>query len=237
MNCFCLSWVLGPGLASHPLLATGRRPLLCSGQGGADGRLPLGIALAALVLLGDCVHSKASFRTNWFLGAALRTPLPPPQGDCGMTPWWAHSGTVLYLAVLWLWCHSGYIWHTSRQSQGRRGLSSSIAAEFDRASPAQSCSPWGGPWWGLTAGSWGGSLGGQSGAAGLVAGSMDISLSLVAREASQGLSPGLNGFPRPAPPKTTKKPKKAVLFFEVEILDAKTREKLCFLDKVGLQCP
>ena len=30
-----------------------------------------------------------------------------------------------------------------------------------------------------------------------------------------------------------KKPKKAVLFFEVEILDAKTREKLCFLDKVG----
>lgn len=119
---------------------------------------------------------------------------------------------------------------------GQRGLSSSTAAEFDRACPAQSCSSWGGLWWGLTAGSWGGSLGGQSRAAGLVAGSMDISLSLVAREASQGLSPGLNGFPRPAPPKTTKKPKKAVLFFEVEILDAKTREKLCFLDKVGPWC-
>ncbi|XP_074995290.1 very-long-chain enoyl-CoA reductase isoform X2 [Calonectris borealis] len=33
-----------------------------------------------------------------------------------------------------------------------------------------------------------------------------------------------------APP--AKKTKKAVLFFEVEILDARTREKLCFLDKV-----
>lgn len=63
--------------------------------------------------------------------------------------------------------------------------------------------------------------------------SMDLSLSLVAREPSQGLSPSLNGLPRAPPPKTAKKPKKAVLFFEVEILDAKTREKLCFLDKVG----
>lgn len=63
---------------------------------------------------------------------------------------------------------------------------------------------------------------------------MELSLSLVAREAGPpGPSPSLNGFPRPAPPKTAKKPKKAVLFFEVEILDAKTREKLCFLDKVG----
>lgn len=62
---------------------------------------------------------------------------------------------------------------------------------------------------------------------------MDMSLNLVAREATPGLLPGLNGLPRPAPPKVAKKPKKAVLFFEVEILDAKTREKLCFLDKVG----
>ena len=64
---------------------------------------------------------------------------------------------------------------------------------------------------------------------------MDLSVSLAARDSSQGLGPvfGLNGLPRPAPPKATKKPKKAVLFFEVEILDAKTREKLCFLDKVG----
>ncbi|EPQ07512.1 Trans-2,3-enoyl-CoA reductase [Myotis brandtii] len=65
---------------------------------------------------------------------------------------------------------------------------------------------------------------------------MDLSVSLVAREASQGPGPspalGLNGLPRPAPPKVAKKPKKGVLFFEVEILDAKTREKLCFLDKV-----
>uniref|UniRef100_A0A8C0T1R2 Trans-2,3-enoyl-CoA reductase n=1 Tax=Canis lupus familiaris TaxID=9615 RepID=A0A8C0T1R2_CANLF len=65
---------------------------------------------------------------------------------------------------------------------------------------------------------------------------MDLNMSMVAREASQGLGPGpslgLNGLPRIAPAKATKKPKKAVLFFEVEILDAKTREKLCFLDKV-----
>lgn len=71
-------------------------------------------------------------------------------------------------------------------------------------------------------------------------GSMDLSMSLVAREASQGLGPGpsfgLNCLPRPAPPKVARKPKKAVLFFEVEILDAKTREKLCFLDKVGRWC-
>lgn len=66
---------------------------------------------------------------------------------------------------------------------------------------------------------------------------MDLNMSMVAREASQGLGPGpslgLNGLPGIAPAKATKKPKKAVLFFEVEILDAKTREKLCFLDKVG----
>lgn len=71
-------------------------------------------------------------------------------------------------------------------------------------------------------------------------GGMDLSVSLVAREASQGQGPspgfGLNGLPRPAPPKVAKKPKKGVLFFEVEILDAKTREKLCFLDKVGPRC-
>ncbi|MEJ1286241.1 trans-23-enoyl-CoA reductase [Cricetulus griseus] len=39
----------------------------------------------------------------------------------------------------------------------------------------------------------------------------------------------------PVPHKIAKKHKKAVLFFEVEILDAKTREKLCFLDKVEPQ--
>lgn len=88
---------------------------------------------------------------------------------------------------------------------------------------------WGGLWWGLTAGSWGlWPLRAEQGG-------MDLSVSLVPRDSSQGLGPsfGLNGLPRPAPPKATKKPKKAVLFFEVEILDAKTREKLCFLDKVG----
>lgn len=69
---------------------------------------------------------------------------------------------------------------------------------------------------------------------------MDLSVSLVAQEANQGHGPspgfGLNGLPRPAPPKVAKKTKKGVLFFEVEILDAKTREKLCFLDKVGPRC-
>lgn len=36
----------------------------------------------------------------------------------------------------------------------------------------------------------------------------------------------------PAKRKPAKKTKKAVVFFEVEILDAKTKDKLCFLDKV-----
>ncbi|XP_010569541.1 PREDICTED: very-long-chain enoyl-CoA reductase, partial [Haliaeetus leucocephalus] len=45
------------------------------------------------------------------------------------------------------------------------------------------------------------------------------------------LSPSpILGLWHQAPP--AKKTKKAVLFFEVEILDARTREKLCFLDKV-----
>lgn len=60
---------------------------------------------------------------------------------------------------------------------------------------------------------------------------MDISLSMAAKEAHQGL----DGLPMPMPHKAAKKHKKAVLFFEVEIRDAKTREKLCFLDKVGLR--
>lgn len=38
--------------------------------------------------------------------------------------------------------------------------------------------------------------------------------------------------PAPAKRKPAKKTKKAVVFFEVEILDAKTKDKLCFLDKV-----
>lgn len=36
--------------------------------------------------------------------------------------------------------------------------------------------------------------------------------------------------------KPAKKAKKAVVFFEVEILDAKTKDKLCFLDKVRTHC-
>lgn len=50
------------------------------------------------------------------------------------------------------------------------------------------------------------------------------------KKAGPGSVPGV-----PAPlvkrPKA-KKAKKAVVFFEVEILDAKTKDKLCFLDKV-----
>ncbi len=38
--------------------------------------------------------------------------------------------------------------------------------------------------------------------------------------------------PAPGKRKPAKKAKKAVVFFEVEILDAKTKDKLCFLDKV-----
>lgn len=36
----------------------------------------------------------------------------------------------------------------------------------------------------------------------------------------------------PVKRKPAKKAKKAIVFFEVEILDAKTKDKLCFLDKV-----
>lgn len=58
---------------------------------------------------------------------------------------------------------------------------------------------------------------------------------VVPLEGGQPLLMGLNGIGLKRHPKA-KKSKKAVLFFEVEILDAKTRDKLCFLDKVGL-CP
>uniref|UniRef100_A0A8K9WM51 Trans-2,3-enoyl-CoA reductase b n=1 Tax=Oncorhynchus mykiss TaxID=8022 RepID=A0A8K9WM51_ONCMY len=50
------------------------------------------------------------------------------------------------------------------------------------------------------------------------------------KKAGPGSVPGV-----PAPPvkrPKAKKAKKAVVFFEVEILDAKTKDKLCFLDKV-----
>uniref|UniRef100_A0A8B9Z5V3 Trans-2,3-enoyl-CoA reductase-like n=1 Tax=Buteo japonicus TaxID=224669 RepID=A0A8B9Z5V3_9AVES len=49
-------------------------------------------------------------------------------------------------------------------------------------------------------------------------------------EGGQLSSSPILGLWHQAPP--AKKTKKAVLFFEVEILDARTREKLCFLDKV-----
>ena len=50
------------------------------------------------------------------------------------------------------------------------------------------------------------------------------------REGGQVSQSPILGLWRQAPP--IKKTKKAVLSFEVEILDARTREKLCFLDKV-----
>lgn len=60
----------------------------------------------------------------------------------------------------------------------------------------------------------------------------------LALEATGGKKP-TNGLvvapvlvPAPVKRKPAKKTKKAVVFFEVEILDAKTKDKLCFLDKV-----
>ena len=56
--------------------------------------------------------------------------------------------------------------------------------------------------------------------------------------ALEASSPKNNGGPGPAQGaapskrKPAKKTKKAVVFFEVEILDVKTKDKLCFLDKV-----
>ena len=59
----------------------------------------------------------------------------------------------------------------------------------------------------------------------------------LALEATSTKKPA-NGVPAPAPAKRkpAKKTKKAVVFFEVEILDAKTKDKLCFLDKVRTFC-
>lgn len=60
-------------------------------------------------------------------------------------------------------------------------------------------------------------------------------LALEASQPKRGPNlPMLAGLPGPMPTKRkpTKKTKKAVVFFEVEILDAKTKDKLCFLDKV-----
>lgn len=56
----------------------------------------------------------------------------------------------------------------------------------------------------------------------------------LALEATQPKQAMITGplVPVPAKRKPTKKTKKAVVFFEVEILDAKTKDKLCFLDKV-----
>lgn len=142
--------------------------------------------------------------------------------------WGTRLGLVLYLAGL----GPG----ATRVTSGieawlglvRHRLPSSTAAEFDHAaqpSSEQLCegrSEVGAGGW-----QWASQPGRQSSRAGS---GMDISLSMVAKEAHQGL----DGLPMPMPHKVAKKHKKAVLFFEVEILDAKTREKLCFLDKVGL---
>lgn len=56
----------------------------------------------------------------------------------------------------------------------------------------------------------------------------------LALEATGGKKPsnGSSLVPPQVKRKAAKKTKKAVVFFEVEILDAKTKEKLCFLDKV-----
>lgn len=58
---------------------------------------------------------------------------------------------------------------------------------------------------------------------------MDGNLLLV-----EGCPPLQRNFNDLGPHHPIKKSKRGVLFFEVEILDAKTREKLCFLDKVSV---
>ena len=52
------------------------------------------------------------------------------------------------------------------------------------------------------------------------------------KKATNGAVAAVPPPPAPAKRKPAKKAKKAVVFFEVEILDAKTKDKLCFLDKV-----
>lgn len=52
------------------------------------------------------------------------------------------------------------------------------------------------------------------------------------KKAQNGAVAAASAPSAPAKRKPAKKTKKAVVFFEVEILDAKTKDKLCFLDKV-----
>lgn len=52
---------------------------------------------------------------------------------------------------------------------------------------------------------------------------------------------GVKNEPAPPPPPTKSRPKapkkpKRIVYFEVEILDAKTKEKLLLLDKVSPAC-
>nr|XP_057940044.1 trans-2,3-enoyl-CoA reductase b isoform X1 [Doryrhamphus excisus] len=73
----------------------------------------------------------------------------------------------------------------------------------------------------------------------LESGVWTVDMDALALEATSGKKPA-NGAaaaapvlaPAPVKRKPAKKTKKAVVFFEVEILDAKTKDKLCFLDKV-----
>lgn len=65
---------------------------------------------------------------------------------------------------------------------------------------------------------------------------MDMDTLALEATGGKGLNYGAVAAPMLAPGpvkrKAAKKAKKAVVFFEVEILDAKTKDKLCFLDKV-----
>lgn len=71
---------------------------------------------------------------------------------------------------------------------------------------------------------------GHAGVPAVSPGAGDMEGAGLPHEGGQLSSSPILGLWHQAPP--AKKTKKAVLFFEVEILDARTREKLCFLDKV-----
>ncbi|MEQ2181443.1 hypothetical protein GOODEAATRI_011666, partial [Goodea atripinnis] len=58
-----------------------------------------------------------------------------------------------------------------------------------------------------------------------------LALEASGKRANNAAAAALPAGQAPAKRKPAKKAKKAVVFFEVEILDAKTKDKLCFLDK------
>lgn len=144
-------------------------------------------------------------------GGTAQPYLPPVPCSCPLCPRWALSDPVPPVATSGATSGATCVASgaNSHPAAGRGGVIFSSSSGPDRVSA------------------------GDAAAAGVPAASLGTGAMEGAgppREGAQVATSPLLGLWRQAPP--PKKPKKAVLFFEVEILDARTREKLCFLDKV-----